>query len=165
MVYIHVIFLLVEADVFNKFMDHQGKFDESLITNLQGLLSLYEAAHFRVHVEEILEEALKFTTTYLDSSLTHVSNYMFGKVSKALEMPVHKTLIRLGSINFLSIYQQDESHDDILLNFAKLDFNLLQKMYKKELSDITSVRMYVVGCDVALESRDTSTFIDCCKRS
>ncbi|CAI9757118.1 unnamed protein product [Fraxinus pennsylvanica] len=124
-------------DVFNKFKDHQGKFDESLITNLQGLLSLYEAAHFGVHGEEILEEALKFTTTYLDSSLFHVRNYMSTQVSEALEMPIHKTLTRLGARNFLSIYQKDESHNDILLNFAKSDFNLLQKMHQKELSDIT----------------------------
>uniref|UniRef100_A0AAN0LWU8 Terpene synthase n=1 Tax=Olea europaea TaxID=4146 RepID=A0AAN0LWU8_OLEEU len=123
----------VSCDVFNKFKDHQGKFDESLITNLQGLLSLYEAAQFRVHGEEILEEALKFTTTYLDSSLTHMSR----QVSEALEMPIHKTLTRLGARNFLSIYQQDESHNDILLNFAKLDFNLLQNMHQKELSHIT----------------------------
>ncbi|CAA2966117.1 (-)-germacrene d synthase [Olea europaea subsp. europaea] len=34
----------VSCDVFNKFKDRQGKFDESLISNLQGLLSLYEAA-------------------------------------------------------------------------------------------------------------------------
>uniref|UniRef100_A0AAN0LI60 Terpene synthase n=1 Tax=Syringa oblata TaxID=178762 RepID=A0AAN0LI60_9LAMI len=127
----------VSCDVFDKFKDHQGKFDESLVSSLQGLLSLYEAAHFRVHGEEILEEALKFTTTHLDSSLFHIRNCVSRQVSEALEMPIHKTLTRLGARKFLSIYQQDESHNDILLNFAKLDFNILQKMHQKELSDIT----------------------------
>ncbi|CAI9756932.1 unnamed protein product [Fraxinus pennsylvanica] len=104
--------------------------------NAQGLLSLYEAAQFRVHGEEILEEALKFSTTHLKSVL-HLHNPLSIQVSDAFEMPIHKTLTRLGAKRFALIYQEDESHNPILLKFAKLDFNLLQKMHQKELCDIT----------------------------
>ncbi|CAI9756952.1 unnamed protein product [Fraxinus pennsylvanica] len=127
----------VSCDVFNKFKDRQGKFDESLISNLQGLLSLYEAAQFRGYGEETLEEALKFTITQLDSIVLHESNSVTKQVREALEFPIHKTMTRLGARGFLSLYQEDESHDDKLLDFAKLDFNLLQKMYQKELYDLT----------------------------
>ncbi|KAL2495819.1 Germacrene-D synthase [Forsythia ovata] len=123
--------------VFDKFKDKQGKFDESLVSNVQGLLSLYEAAQFRVHGEETLEEALTFSITHLNSLILQVSNSLSGQIREALEMPIHKTLTRLGARRFLSIYQQDESQNDILLNFAKLDFNLLQKMHQKELYNIT----------------------------
>ncbi|KAL2496208.1 Alpha-humulene/(-)-(E)-beta-caryophyllene synthase [Forsythia ovata] len=61
----------VSCDVFNKFKNRKGNFDESLISNVQGLLSLYEAAQFRVHGEEILEEALEFSTTQLNSLVVH----------------------------------------------------------------------------------------------
>ncbi|KAL3845662.1 hypothetical protein ACJIZ3_003065 [Penstemon smallii] len=35
------------------------------------------------------------------------------------------------------MYEEEGSHDEILLNFAKLDFNLLQRKHQKELCDIT----------------------------
>ncbi|CAA2988682.1 (-)-germacrene D synthase [Olea europaea subsp. europaea] len=111
------------VDVFNKFKDRQGKFDESLISNLQGLLSLYEAAQFRVFGEETLEEALNDSVS--------------AQVREALEFPIHKTMTRLGARKFLSIYQEDETRNDKLLDFARLDFNLSQKMYQKELYEIT----------------------------
>ncbi|KAL2505298.1 Alpha-humulene/(-)-(E)-beta-caryophyllene synthase [Abeliophyllum distichum] len=125
----------VSSEVFNKFKDCQGKFEESLISDVPGLLSLYEAAHYGVHGEEILEEALKFSVSHLRSMIHHASNPLSRQVSEALEMPIHKTLTRLGVKKFLSINQQ--SCEDMLLNFAKLDFNILQKMHQKELSDIT----------------------------
>ncbi|KAL2505973.1 Alpha-humulene/(-)-(E)-beta-caryophyllene synthase [Abeliophyllum distichum] len=125
----------VSSDVFNKFMDCQGKFEESLISDVLGLLSLYEAAHYGVHGEEILEEALKFSVSHLGSMIHRASNSLSRQVCEALEMPIHKTLTRLGVKKFLSIYQ--ESREDMLLNFAKLDFNILQKIHQNELSDIT----------------------------
>ncbi|CAK9142770.1 unnamed protein product, partial [Ilex paraguariensis] len=42
--------------VFKKFKDDEGKFKESLNTNVQGLLSLYEATQLRVHGEESASE-------------------------------------------------------------------------------------------------------------
>ncbi|CAI9784166.1 unnamed protein product [Fraxinus pennsylvanica] len=127
----------VSSDVFNKFKDHKGDFDESLISNVQGLLNLYEAAQLRVHGEETLEEALKFSTSQLNSLLLHVSTSQSARIKDALEMPIRKTVTRLGARKFISIYQEDESQNEILLNFAKLDFNLLQKMHQKELSNVT----------------------------
>ncbi|KAL2456216.1 Germacrene-D synthase [Forsythia ovata] len=64
----------VSCGVFDKFKDKQGKFDESLISNVQGLLSLYEAAQFRVHGEETLEEALTFSITHLNSLILQMKN-------------------------------------------------------------------------------------------
>ncbi|KAL2496206.1 Alpha-humulene/(-)-(E)-beta-caryophyllene synthase [Forsythia ovata] len=61
----------VSCDVFDKFKNRKGEFDESLISNVQSLLSMYEASQFRVHGEEILEEALEFSTTQLNSLVVH----------------------------------------------------------------------------------------------
>ena len=44
-------------------MNEKGEFNESLATDVQGLLSLYEASHFKIHGEDILEEALSFTSS------------------------------------------------------------------------------------------------------
>nr|GLL29743.1 (-)-germacrene D synthase-like [Ipomoea trifida] len=66
----------VLANVFEKFKDRNGKFKELLTENVQAMLSLYEASHLRVHGEQILEEALTFTTSHLESmlGLPHLSN-------------------------------------------------------------------------------------------
>ncbi|KAL3508572.1 hypothetical protein ACH5RR_027973 [Cinchona calisaya] len=127
----------VSCDVFNKFKNPEGNFKEPLISNVGGMLSLYEAANYLVHGEDILEEALKFTITHLESMLPNLSNFLGRQINQALKFPIQKTLTRLGARQFMSLYQQDQSHNEILLNFAKLDFNILQKEHKKELSALT----------------------------
>ncbi|KAL3508578.1 hypothetical protein ACH5RR_027979 [Cinchona calisaya] len=127
----------VSCDVFNKFKNPEGNFKESLISNVEGMLSLYEAANYLVHDEDILEEALKFTITHLESMSPKLSNFLGRQVNQALKLPIQKTLTRLGARQFMSLYQQDQSHNVILLNFAKLDFNKLQKQHKREPSALT----------------------------
>lgn len=38
---------------------------------------------------------------------------------------------------YIYVYAQEDSHDETLLKFAVLDFNLLQKLYQGELVTIT----------------------------
>ncbi|KAI8031407.1 (-)-germacrene D synthase [Camellia lanceoleosa] len=125
------------TDVFNKFMDDNGKIRESLIGDVQGMLNLYEAAHFRVRGEDILEEAMSFTITHLEPAIPNLSNLVQEQVIHALNQPIHKGLTTLEATRYFSFYEQDDSHNKVLLNFAKLDFNLLQKMHQWELSEIT----------------------------
>ena len=108
------------------------------------MLSLYEATHLRVHGEDILDEALVFTTTHLEFIASHLSTPLAAQVSHALKQPIHKGLPRLEARHYFSIYQEDSSHDKVLYTFAKLDFNILQKMHQKELSDIA--RLVINTC-------------------
>ncbi|KAG5601074.1 hypothetical protein H5410_032444 [Solanum commersonii] len=79
-------------DNLHKFVDHDGKFKENLTNNVQGLLSLHEAVHLRVRGEEILEEAVTFTTTYLESMLSNWSNDSLKlQITETLSHPIHKT--------------------------------------------------------------------------
>ncbi|VVA40126.1 PREDICTED: (-)-germacrene D synthase [Prunus dulcis] len=127
----------VSCDIFNKFKDENGSFKESLIADVSGMLSFYEATHLRVHGEDILEEALAFTTTHLESATTRVSNPLAAQITQALERPLRKSLERLGARRYMSIYQDEASHNECLLKLAKLDFNLVQPLHKKELQEIT----------------------------
>jgi (-)-germacrene D synthase len=126
-----------EADKLTKFKESNGNFKESLISDARGMLSLYEATHLKIHGEAILDEALVFTTTHLESVASHLSPSLAAQVSHALKQPIRKGLPRLEARNFFAIYQEDPSHDKVLLTFAKLDFNLLQKMHQKEVSEIS----------------------------
>ncbi|GMY31546.1 sesquiterpene synthase 2-like, partial [Fagus crenata] len=122
---------------FNKFKDEIGQFKESLTTNVQGMLDFYEATHLRVHGEGILDEALVFTTTHLKSTASVISNPLAAQVTHALKQSIHKGIPRLEARRYISIYEQDASHNKALLKLSKLDFNLVQSLHKEELSDIT----------------------------
>ncbi|XP_034678278.1 LOW QUALITY PROTEIN: (-)-germacrene D synthase-like [Vitis riparia] len=128
----------VSCDLFNNFKDNEGNFKESLSSDVRGMLSLYEATHFRVHGEDILDEALAFTTTHLQSATKYSSNPLAEQVVHALKQPIRKGLPRLEARHYFSVYQADDSHNKPLLKLAKLDFNLLQKLHQKELSDISA---------------------------
>ncbi|KAL4619516.1 hypothetical protein ACB092_06G084700 [Castanea dentata] len=127
----------IPSDIFNKFIDNKGNFKESLIHDVQGMLHLYEATHMRVHGEDILDEALKFTTTYLKSMVTNLNPTLATQVNRAIKRPIRKCLQRVEARHYFSTYHENASHNEVLLKFAKLDFNILQKQHQKELSHIS----------------------------
>nr|UZT70947.1 terpene synthase 2 [Paeonia delavayi] len=125
----------VSCDMFNKFRDDQNKFKENLTSNVQGLLSLYEATHIRVDGEDILDEALPFTITHLES--IKLNSPLATQVSNALNQPIHMGIPRLEARKYITVYQQQMSCDQTLLTLAKLDFNQLQKIHQNELCEIS----------------------------
>ncbi|KAK5772538.1 hypothetical protein PVK06_048828 [Gossypium arboreum] len=124
------------ADAFNKFKDEAGNFKPSLTSDVQGLLELYEASYMRVHGEDILDEAISFTTAQLTLALPTLDHPLSEQVGHALKQSIRRGLPRVEARNFISIYQDLESHNKSLLQFAKIDFNLLQLLHRKELSEI-----------------------------
>ncbi|KAL5055161.1 hypothetical protein RYX36_035843 [Vicia faba] len=123
--------------VFEKFKNEQGNFKETLVDDVEGMLSLYESTHMRIHGEDILDEAFSFTSSHLEIMTTQLSPSLATKVSHSLKRPLFKNLPRLVARNYISTYEEDPSHDETLLLLAKLDFNLLQKRHQKELGDIS----------------------------
>ncbi|KAL3323731.1 hypothetical protein AABB24_038072 [Solanum stoloniferum] len=129
----------ISLKIFSKFQDESGKFKESFASDdVLGLLSLYEASHVRTHGEDILENALDFSTTHLESAAPHLNSPLKEQVTHALEQSLHKGIPRVETRFFISsIYEKDESKNDALLKFAKLDFNLLQMLHKQELAEVS----------------------------
>ncbi|XP_061340524.1 (-)-germacrene D synthase-like [Gastrolobium bilobum] len=127
----------ISPDVFKKFKNEEGNFKETITADVEGMLSLYEAAHVRIHGEDILDEALAFTTSHLQFMTTQLSPSLASKVNHALKRPLRKNLPRLVARHYISTYEEDPSHDETLLLFAKLDFNMLQKSHQKELGSIS----------------------------
>ncbi|KAK3427091.1 hypothetical protein EUGRSUZ_F03396 [Eucalyptus grandis] len=133
----------ISSEVFYKFKDSEGNFRESLISDVCGLLSLYEACHLRCHGDSILDEALPFATTHLESiNESKVSTSLVKQVSHALKQPLRMGLPRLEASRYIPLYQEEPSHDEVLLTLAKLNFNLLQEQHQKELGKITRFRVY-----------------------
>ena len=72
----------------------------------------------------------------LSSTIEHLEYPLAEQVAHALKQPIRKGLERLEARWYMSIYQDETSHDTTLLKLAKLDFNLVQSLHKEELSNI-----------------------------
>ncbi|KAK3200100.1 hypothetical protein Dsin_023515 [Dipteronia sinensis] len=128
----------ISCGVFNRFKEDDGKFKETLTSDARGILSLYEATHLRVHGEDILEEALAFSKAHLKSLAGKSSPHMARQILKSIQQPLHNDIPRLEAIHYISIYREDESRNESLLLFAKLDFNRVQLLHQQEIAQVTS---------------------------
>ncbi|KAL9271746.1 (-)-drimenol synthase-like protein [Drosera capensis] len=127
----------IPSDVFNKFKDDEGLFKNSLTHDVQGMLSLYEASHLGTRQDDVLDEALLFTSNHLKSMAACLSEPLAMQVKHALRQPYHKGMLRVESRHYITIYEQNSSHDEDLLKLAKLDFNVLQKLHNMELKELS----------------------------
>ncbi|GFP87014.1 cis-muuroladiene synthase [Phtheirospermum japonicum] len=127
----------VSCSVFNKFKGEDNKFKETLNNDAKGLLSLYEAAHVRIHGEQILDEAVAFTVHHLKRMVQQLESPLQDQVKRALEQPLHRGIPRIETRYYIPLYEKDCSKNELLLKLAKLDFNYLQNMYKNELHELS----------------------------
>ncbi|KAL5764459.1 hypothetical protein ACOSP7_016822 [Xanthoceras sorbifolium] len=127
----------ISCDVFDKFTEGDGKFKENLSSDATGLLSLYEASNLRTHEEDILDEAVAFSSGHLKSLVDKCIPHLAKQITMALEMPLHKGIPRLEALQYISLYEEDEFKNQTLLLFAKLDFNRVQLVHQEELSHLT----------------------------
>ncbi|XP_010241001.1 PREDICTED: (-)-germacrene D synthase-like [Nelumbo nucifera] len=129
----------IPCDVFKKFKDEDGKLRESLARDIQGMLSLYEAAYLGKRGEEVLDEALAFTTAHLKSTVATdtTSPTLVKQVKHALEQPLHRGIPKIEARHYISFYEEDKSRNQVLLKLAKLDFNRTQLLYLNELSQVS----------------------------
>nr|XP_009757910.1 PREDICTED: 5-epi-aristolochene synthase 1-like [Nicotiana sylvestris] len=128
----------ISPEIFSKFQDENGKFKESLASDVLGLLNLYEASHVRTHADDILEDALAFSTIHLESAAPHLISPLREQVTHALEQCLHKGVPRVETRFFISsIYEKEQSKNTVLLRFSKLDYNMLQMLHKQELAEVS----------------------------
>ncbi|KAL6517591.1 hypothetical protein OROMI_033292 [Orobanche minor] len=131
----------VSCNVFDKFVDKDGKWEleVSQSNDVEGILSLYEAAHVRIRDEKILDEALEFTIHQLRRMLPRLDESCTKeRVEQALKYPIHKALPLLNFRFNISICEREGLKNEFIVKLAKLNFNFLQNIYRKELAEITS---------------------------
>ena len=124
------------TDVFNKFKDEKGNFSETLTSDVEGMITLYEACYLSFQGEDILDEALAFTSKHLQSITIESNPFLAAKVNNVLKQCPYRGIPRLEARKFISIYHLHPSHNKVLLTLAILDFNALQKMHRKEIGNI-----------------------------
>ncbi|KAJ9167158.1 hypothetical protein P3X46_021828 [Hevea brasiliensis] len=116
----------------------QRLFKKTISGDVKGLLSLYEATFLSVHGEDILDEALAFTRQHLETLVEQSSPRLARHIRNALLRPFHQGIQRLEARKYICFYEGDESRNETLLKFAKLDYSRLQCLYKQELALLSS---------------------------
>ncbi|CAL5435405.1 unnamed protein product [Camellia sinensis] len=125
----------IPQEVFNSFRDKFGNFKKSLCEDTKGLLSLYEASYLLMEDESILEEARDFTAKHLKEWLKKesIDPNLGMLVSHALELPLHWAMPRMEARWFIDAYERRLDMNAKFLEFAKLDFNILQAIHQEDL--------------------------------
>ncbi|KAI0502223.1 hypothetical protein KFK09_017170 [Dendrobium nobile] len=122
----------ISSDVFSKFLDKKREFISCLNNDVKALLSLYEASHLSMPGEEILDKALEFSKIQLKTLASNMDPYLSEMVSSSLAIPLVRRGNRLKAKHYLSIFEKESICNETLLNFAKLDFNILQATHQEE---------------------------------
>ncbi|CAF2088729.1 unnamed protein product [Brassica napus] len=128
----------LSADVFEKFKSEDGKFKEHLVADTSGILSLYEASQWNIHGEDIIDQALAFSSCHLEEIyFQSIPQHLAVRIKNALKHPYHKGISRIETRKYISYYEAEEKRDAVLLEFAKIDFNMLQILHRTELTCVT----------------------------
>ncbi|KAI4305108.1 hypothetical protein L6164_028494 [Bauhinia variegata] len=117
----------ISCDIFEQFREHKGNFKVSLIQDTLGMLNLYEAVHLRIHGEDILDQALEFTTFYLKSTLSDMSPNLKEKVTPALNCPFHKVWWKKMEFRSTVTYYRERAVESY---FSSLGMTSFEPQYK-----------------------------------
>ncbi|MCL7041075.1 hypothetical protein MKW94_028847 [Papaver nudicaule] len=128
----------ISQDVLKRFIEEntrQGNVEDS-----EGLLSLYEASFYAYEGEELLKEAQQITSKHLKNYLkerndnrTCMSNFSKEEINHSLEIPLLWRVPRMEVRRYIYMYEMKQNMHPTLLEFAKLDFNMVQATYHEEL--------------------------------
>ncbi|VVA97630.1 unnamed protein product [Arabis nemorensis] len=131
----------MSCDAFDRFRGKDGRFKECLAIDVRGMLQLFQVAHLGTPFEDIMDEALSFTRNHLESlaggNVSSDIPHLIKHIKNALYIPRYHNTPVLVAREYISYYEQEEGHDEILLKLAKLNFNFCQLHYIQELKILT----------------------------
>ncbi|KAI3499949.1 hypothetical protein L1887_35763 [Cichorium endivia] len=126
----------VSQGFLGRFKDSHGGFMSCLEADVKGLLSLYEASHLSFEHERDLHEANLFAAEHL-LKLKSQENEALEDINHALELPLHRRMLRLQARWYIDAYSKRRDANLFLLELATLDYNMVQSQFKKELQELS----------------------------
>ncbi|GJM84973.1 hypothetical protein PR202_ga00693 [Eleusine coracana subsp. coracana] len=124
----------VSSDVFLRFKDQEGRL---LAHTPIDLLNLYNAASRRTDGDIILKEAALFARKCLETSLPYMEQSLAREIKCALEIPLPRRVSIYESKDQVLRYENEDIVDEAVIQLAKLNSNIMQLHYQRELQTIT----------------------------
>ncbi|KAI3892507.1 hypothetical protein MKX03_018068 [Papaver bracteatum] len=129
----------MSQDIFKSFIENSNA-KKGKVKDVEGLLSLYEASFYAYEGEKLLHEAQKVTSKHLKNYLkeriddkSSMSIFLEEEIAHSLELPLLWRLPRMEVLRYINMYEMNQDMHTSLLEFAKLDFNMVQATYHEEL--------------------------------
>ncbi|CAL5058396.1 unnamed protein product [Urochloa decumbens] len=128
----------VSPDVFIKFKDEDGSFESNCS---EDLLILYNAGYFGTHGETILDEAVSFSKKCLETTMPHLDpeGSLAREITCALETPLSRRVRIYELKHYISIFEKETTVHETILELAKVNSNLMQLHFQRELNIITRI--------------------------
>ncbi|KAL0335432.1 UNVERIFIED_CONTAM: (+)-bornyl diphosphate synthase, chloroplastic [Sesamum radiatum] len=128
---------IVPQEIFDCFRNGKGDFVPSLGQDTKGLLQLYEASFLSTPGEKTLDLAREFATNFLQKNPNEkIDESLSILVRHALELPIHWRVQRPNTRWFIEAYERRADANPLVLEFAKLDFNIVQTTHQQELKHV-----------------------------
>nr|UFQ06454.1 alpha-farnesene synthase [Zanthoxylum ailanthoides] len=129
----------ISQDVFNGFMNENGTFSMSKCADIKGLIELFEASYIAFEGESILDEAKVFSRNSLKGihSSLNGTDQLAQRVAKVLELPSHWRVPWYEVRWQINLYEKEKHMNKVLLELAKLNFNMVQATLQKDLMELS----------------------------
>ncbi|OEL18900.1 Alpha-humulene synthase [Dichanthelium oligosanthes] len=95
------------------------------------------AAHMAVPGEVALDDAITFARGHLEAIKTKARSPIAMQISRALDIPLPRFSRWLEIMHYITEYENEEAHDSLLLELARLNFNLVRTLHLKELKALS----------------------------
>ncbi|KAK7843546.1 alpha-farnesene synthase, partial [Quercus suber] len=126
----------VSQDMFGGFLDEKaGLFKKSTRTNIKRMLELLEASHLALEGEDLMDAARDFSTETLKDCIPNLDCDLAEQVSHVFELPSQRRLQWFDVKWHINAYEKDRHMNAMLLELAKLHFNIVQATLQKELRE------------------------------
>ncbi|XP_027101386.1 alpha-farnesene synthase [Coffea arabica] len=118
-------------DMFLGFVNEAGKFKASIASNVEALVELFEASNLGSEGENILNEANLYSIRSLEPY------FAASSCNQALSLPLHWTAEWYNIKKRILAYEQEDKINPKLVELAKLNFNIVQAAFQKDLKEIS----------------------------
>ncbi|XP_050934993.1 myrcene synthase, chloroplastic-like [Cucumis melo] len=130
----------IPQDVFKEFKNEIENLDCICEEKAKGMLTFYEASFLAMKGESFVDEARQFAIQRLSKYLKSNNNdqIICTMISHALQLPFHWRMPRLEARWFIdNVYRTKPDSNPVLLDLAKLDFNIVQSIHQNDLKDVS----------------------------
>ncbi|ESR62385.1 hypothetical protein CICLE_v10018045mg, partial [Citrus x clementina] len=128
----------ISQDMFIDFMDETGTtFSTSKCTDIKGLIELFEASHLALEGESILDEAKVFSGGTLKGIYSSLNTDLAQTVARVLELPSYWRVPWYEVRWQINSYEKEKHMNTILLELAKLNFNIVQATLQNDLRELS----------------------------
>ncbi|CAO2145076.1 unnamed protein product [Urochloa humidicola] len=87
--------------------------------------------------EMVLDNAISFTRCHLEAAKGNLSSPLKEQVFRALEIPLPRVMWQVEAMHYITEYEKEDPNDTMLLELARLNFNLLRTAHLKEVKSLS----------------------------